>query len=88
MKILRYFNVFTINVWNHVCEKCGLSAQNDVNFGCENIASESNFSLAYKIIVPTLFPFVATGKKKMHLKKKIHLYKHKLWKMAEKSGKE
>lgn len=72
MKILRYFNVLT-------CEKCGLSAQNDVNFGCENITREFNFSLAYKRIVPTLFPFVATGKKKNALKKRYISKKHKLW---------
>lgn len=70
MKALRHFNLLIVSEI-FMYEKNVLSAQNDFNFGCENIESGSEILLAYKTKYTSytfffvfLLPFWNCGNKK------------------------
>lgn len=47
MWVLRQFIPFIIKVYNLINEKYTFSVHNDINFGCRNMVSESEFLLFY-----------------------------------------
>lgn len=56
MKVLCHLKTLIVN-FKILYEKCALSDQKDINFRCKNIASEFDFVLVYRNIVPPPLPF-------------------------------
>lgn len=57
MKFVRHFNALTVKVLNFTSEKCTLSVQKVVTFGCKNITNTSELFLAPKNKVHALLLF-------------------------------